>query len=252
MRLQKAIAHLGYCSRRKAEELIAAKKVKVNGTTISEMGYLVSDSDVIEVEGYNKKNESNETVAFLFNKPTGVVSTASDDRDRKIVLDFFKDEPYRLYPAGRLDQNTSGALIITNDGELSNLITHPSSHLDKTYVAKLDRCISLLDVDKLEIGIKLEDGLTAPAKVFVMKNDAEKVLVKITIHEGRNRQVRRMFEALDYKVKALHRMSIGFLDVKNIERGSYRKLTPIEIASLKSLCLKRRETNIIPDYKLKK
>ncbi len=252
MRLQKAMAHKGICSRRKAEELIAQNKVKVNGTIVNQLGSLVSIDDIIEVEGLSVNNNQEEKVSFLFNKPTGVISSSSDDRDRKTVLDFFKDQPYRLYPAGRLDFNTSGAIIITNDGELSQLITHPSSHLEKTYIAKLDTKISQEEVDKLEKGVYLDDGLTAPSKVSVLKNDEEKVLVKITIHEGRNRQVRRMFEAVNHHVKALHRVSIGFLDVKNIERGTYRKLTTIEVLSLKTMCEKQRKNNVIPEYKLKK
>ena len=252
MRLQKAMAHKGICSRRKAEEYIASGLVKVNGITINEMGHLVTLDDVIEVEGLETSNVVEEKVSFLFNKPTGVVSTASDDRNRRTVLDFFKNENYRLYPAGRLDLNTSGALIITNDGELSELITHPSSHLDKTYLASLTKKITSEEVFKLEKGIMLEDGLTAPAQVKVLKNDDEKVIVKITIHEGRNRQVRRMFEAISHHVKALHRVSVGFLNVKEIERGTYRKLTELEVLSLKNICKERRKKNIIPDYKQKK
>lgn len=250
IRLQKAIAQSGYCSRRKAEELIISGKVKVNGIIINEYGFSVGKNDVIEIDGKELISQS-KTVAFLFNKPTGVLSTAKDDRDRKTVLDYFKDMSYRLYPAGRLDMNTSGAIIITNDGELANLIMHPSSHLEKTYIAKLNRTIDEMTVDKLEKGVVLDDGLTAPAKVKVLKNDIEKVLVKISIHEGRNRQVRRMFEACGYHVKALHRDSIGFLNVKDIERGSFRSLTNIEIESLKNICKQKKLKNIIPNYKKK-
>ena len=140
MRLQKAIAHKGICSRRKAEELITLGKVKVNGKIVNELGVQVSSFDTIEVEGYEDKSfEKEDKVAFLFNKPLRVVSTVSDDRGRETGVDYFKKEKYRLYPVGRLDFNTSGALIMTNDGELANLITHPSSHLDKTYVITLDQ-----------------------------------------------------------------------------------------------------------------
>ncbi len=251
MRLQKLIAKKGYCSRRKAEEYIKEGKVFVNDVLIKEMGYLVNEFDKIEIKDL-EINLKEESVVFLFNKPTGILSSAKDDRNRKIVLDYFKDEPYRLYPAGRLDMNTSGALIITNDGELANLITHPSSHLDKTYIAKLDKIISDSDINKLEKGILLDDGMTAPSKVLIIKNEIGRVLVKITIHEGRNRQVRRMFEALNYHVLNLHRSSIGFLTVKDIERGTYRKLSSIEIESLKNICKTKKAKNIIPDYKLKK
>lgn len=252
MRLQKAMAYKGICSRRKAEEYIKNGLVKVNGRLITEMGHLVSINDNIEVEGLSVSNVVEEKVAYLFNKPLGVVSTASDDRNRKTVLDYFKDVNKRLYPSGRLDLNTSGAIIITNDGELSELITHPSSHLDKTYYVSLKRKISAEEISKLEKGIMLDDGLTSPAKVLVLKNDSDKVIVKITIHEGRNRQVRRMFEAISHEVKALHRMSIGFLNVKDLERGTYRRLSEIEILQLKKMCKEKRQTNTIPEYKLKK
>lgn len=249
-RLQKRIAELGYCSRRKAEELISKGKVKVNGEVILTQGMMVSQGDEIEVEGYSKK-ENSKLVAFLFNKPLGVVCSSNDDRGRTIVLDYFKNEPYRLYNAGRLDYNTSGALIITNDGELANLITHPSSHLEKTYIAKLNRIFNSKDGHILEKGIMLDDGLTSPAKVEILSNEVHKVLIKITIHEGRNRQVRRMFEALNYQVLTLHRISIGFLSVKDIKRGSYRELTALEINTLKTIAKKRRDENIIPSYKKK-
>ena len=137
IRLQKLMSQLGLCSRRKAEELISLGLVKVDGTIVTEMGYLVSPSSKVEIEGYTSQ-VSNELVTFLFNKPLGVVSSAKDDRGRKTVVDFFKDENYRLYPVGRLDYNTSGAILVSNDGELTNLVTHPSSHLNKTYMATID------------------------------------------------------------------------------------------------------------------
>ena len=138
MRLQKAMSQLGLCSRRKAEELIKLGKVKVNGVLISEMGYLVSLNDKIEISGEIKKEQNLDKVTFLFNKPLGVVSSVKDDRGRKVVIDFFKNENYRLYPVGRLDYNTSGALLVSNDGELTNLVTHPSTHLNKTYIATIN------------------------------------------------------------------------------------------------------------------
>ncbi len=249
MRLQKAIAHLGYCSRRKAEELITMGKVKVNGTIVSKLGFVVTNKDIITIDNYEKKE--NKKVAFLFNKPLGVISSSKDDRNRKTVLDFFKNEPYRLYPAGRLDINTSGLIIITNDGELANLITHPSSHLNKTYLAKIDRSLQEDDIIKLEKGIMLEDGLTSPAKIEVLKKDNLNNYVKITIHEGRNRQVRRMFNALNYNVLSLMRESIGFLKLDNLKIGAYRALNKEEIEKLKAICLAKKEKNVIPDYKKK-
>ena len=252
MRLQKAIAHKGICSRRKAEELITLGKVKVNGKIVNELGVQVSSFDTIEVEGYEDKSfEKEDKVAFLFNKPLRVVSTVSDDRGRETVVDYFKKEKYRLYPVGRLDFNTSGALIMTNDGELANLITHPSSHLDKTYVITLDQPVFEEKMDMLRKGVLLEDGMTEPAIVNVITNTSNKSIIKITIHEGRNRQVRRMFNAVGYEVRKLHRESIGFLKIDNIERGQYRQISPNEISMIKKICLSNKRKNIIPEYKKK-
>ena len=149
MRLQKAMSQLGLCSRRKAEELIKLGKVKVNGVLISEMGYLVSLNDKIEIIGEIKKEQNLDKVTFLFNKPLGVVSSVKDDRGRKVVIDFFKNENYRLYPVGRLDYNTSGALLVSNDGELTNLVTHPSTHLNKTYIATINGFVKDLHLQML-------------------------------------------------------------------------------------------------------
>ncbi len=248
VRLQKAIAASGVCSRRKAETLIVEGKVKVNGVICNKLGTLVSPLDHIEVIGENLKEE--EKVTFLFHKPLGVLSTVKDDRGRKTVIDFFKDENYRLFPVGRLDFNTTGALLITNDGELANLITHPSSHLEKTYIAIVEGRFTPEAALKMEKGLFLDDGMTAPCKVKILFSNFESK-VAITIHEGRNRQVRRMCEHLGFKVKSLMRTSIGFIDLGTLKRGKYRKLTDIEIATLKRLCINNKEKNIIPDYKKK-
>ena len=253
MRLQKAMAQKGICSRRKAEELISQGKVKVNGVLIKEQGVQVSLLDNIEVVGIEvSPQENNEFVTFLLNKPNGVISSAKDDRGRTTVCDLLKKENKRLYPVGRLDYNTSGALLMTNDGELSNLVTHPSSHLDKTYIAtfpfKIDESLLVLFTK----GILLEDGMTEPAEYKVILNTNIKSIVKVTIHEGRNRQVRRMFLALGYKVKALHRESIGFLNVKNIERGTYIKLSDEEVERIKNICKANKAKNVIPSYKKNK
>ena len=248
IRLQKAIADKGYCSRRKAETLIKEGKVKVNGKLILTMGFLVSNDDHIEVEGITKKE--GKKVAFLFYKPEGVITSSSDDRNRKIVLDYFKNEPYRLYPSGRLDYFTSGALIVTNDGELSALLTHPSSHLDKTYEAKIKGKITQKEIDILENGIILDDGPCEKAKVEILKIDDDYTTLNITIHEGRNRQVRRMFLTLGHKVLALKRISIGFLALGELKKGEYRMLKEEEIALLKKECLFNKQNNIIPSYKI--
>lgn len=247
-RLQKAMSELGFCSRRKAETLIKDGKVKVNGNIILTMGFMVSFDDVIEVEGINNKEEQ-EKVAFLFYKPEGVITSSSDDRNRKTVLDYFLDEPYRLFPAGRLDYLTSGALIITNDGELSQLLTHPSSHLNKTYEVKIKGKLSLKEIKILEDGIVLDDGKCEPAQIKIVEESTSTSIFNITIHEGRKRQVRRMCLALNHQVLALKRISIGFLTLDGLNKGEYRRLKDEEIAMLKEECIKNKQNNIIPSYK---
>ena len=251
MRLQKAMSYLGLCSRRKAEELIKLGKVKVNGVLISEMGYLVSLNDKIEIIGEIKKEQNLDKVTFLFNKPLGVVSSVKDDRGRKVVIDFFKNENYRLYPVGRLDYNTSGALLVSNDGELTNLVTHPSTHLNKTYIATINGFVKDLHLQELRDGVELEDGMTERALVKLISRNDNKSVVSLTIHEGRNRQVRRMFNHFGYEVKNLHRESIGFLNLQGVERGKYRKLSNSEVIQIKELCKKNKEKNVIPTYKSK-
>ena len=250
MRLQKLISQRGICSRRKAEELISQGKVKVNNEVITQMGYMVSSSSNIEVEGYTNEVKL-ETVTFLFNKPLGVVSSVKDDRGRKTVIDFFKNENYRLYPVGRLDYNTSGALLISNDGELTNLVTHPSTHLNKTYMATISGKVKEEHLEELRNGILLEDGMTQKAIVNVFRRKENETLIQITIHEGRNRQVRRMFEHFSYHVKNLNRDSISFLSLEGLKRGEYRLLTSDEVERIKGICKNNKKSNIIPDYKKK-
>lgn len=252
MRLQKAMSQLGMCSRRAAEDLISKGQVKVNGNIITEMGYQVTLKDKIEIIGRQVNKVSTETVTFLFNKPLGVVSSVKDDRGRKVVTDFFKNENYRLYPVGRLDYNTSGALLVSNDGELTNLVTHPSTHLNKTYIATIRGYVEDNHLEELKNGVNLEDGLTEPAVIKVIARNSIRSIISVTIHEGRNRQVRRMFEHFSYEVKNLHRESIGFLTLEGIERGSYKKLSKFEVETIKSMCRKNKETNKIPSYKLNK
>ena len=254
MRLQKAMSQLGLCSRRQAETLIDEHKVKVNGRIVEEKGVLVSLNDKIEIignENIAKKEVSTKKVTFLFNKPLGTVSSSKDDRGRKTVIDFFHDEPYRLYPVGRLDYNTSGALLISNDGGLTNLVTHPSTHLNKTYIATIEGRVKEEHLKELEKGVVLDDGPTEPAEIKVIRINSLQSVISITIHEGRNRQVRRMFEHFSYHVKNLHRESIAFLNLNGIERGSYRPLSDIEVRMIKNICLNNKKNNVIPSYKKK-
>lgn len=234
-RLQKRIASSGYTSRRKAETLITDGKVKVNGQVVTELGTKVSNSDTVEVEGI--KLEQEDKIYILFNKPAQVITSVSDDRGRKVVTDYFKDIETRIYPVGRLDYDTSGLLLLTNDGEFTNLMTHPRYHIKKKYVAKLKGYLMREEVKALEKGIELEDGFTQPAQVKVKKQDKDKntTLVEITISEGRNRQVRRMFEHFGHQVSKLTRIQFGPLDLKGLNAGEGRVLTPHEVKTIRHL-----------------
>ena len=234
-RLQKRIASSGYTSRRKAETLITDGKVKVNGQVVTELGTKVSNSDTVEVEGI--KLEQEDKIYILFNKPAQVITSVSDDRGRKVVTDYFKDIETRIYPVGRLDYATSGLLLLTNDGEFTNLMTHPRYHIKKKYVAKLKGYLMREEVKALEKGIELEDGFTQPAQVKVKNQDKDKntTLVEITISEGRNRQVRRMFEHFGHQVSKLTRIQFGPLDIKGLNAGEGRVLTPHEVKTIRHL-----------------
>ncbi len=235
-RLQKVIAYAGIASRRKAEQLIVEGKVKVNGKVVRELGTKVSNSDTIEVEGV--KLEKEDKVYFLLYKPKGYISAVTDDKGRKTVVDIFKKRvPERIFPVGRLDYDTTGLLLLTNDGEFSYQLTHPKFKIDKTYIARVKGVPTIDGLKKLQRGIKLEDGKTAPAKVSMTSFDekAGKAICEITIHEGRNRQVRRMFEAIGTPVVKLKRERFAFLDLGNLKPGEYRELTKHEVKQLRVL-----------------
>ena len=233
-RIQKVIANSGYTSRRKAEELLLKGKVKVNGIVVRELGTMVDTSDTIEVEGHVLKKD--EKVYFLLNKPRGVVTTTSDDKNRKTVVDLI-EVPTRIYPVGRLDYDTTGVLILTNDGELTNGLTHPSSNIDKVYIAKVKGIVSGEDLRKLSNGVLVDGKKTSKAKAKLKKLDKKKEtsIVELTIHEGRNHQVKKMFEAVGYEVLKLKREKFAFLDVKDLKPGEYRNLSIKEVKKLYSL-----------------
>ncbi|WP_349407613.1 pseudouridine synthase [Pseudalkalibacillus sp. SCS-8] len=236
-RLQKVIAQAGVTSRRKAEKLIQDGQVKVNGETITELGTKVSPSDEIEVNGVPIDKE--EPVYFLFYKPTGVISSVNDEKGRKVVTDFFPEIEQRLFPVGRLDYDTSGLIIMTNDGDFANVLMHPKFEIDKRYIAKVKGIPSKRELRNLAHGIELDDGKTAPAKVKLKSLDKKKqtAIIELTIHEGRNRQVRRMFEALGYPVEKLKREGYGYLDLKGLNAGEHRPLTPHEVKQLRNLAV---------------
>lgn len=238
-RLQKVIAQAGICSRRKAEELIIQGKVSVNGKVVTELGTKVSEKDKISVEGkplYNKEK----LVYYVLNKPRNTIASASDDRGRKTVIDCIENVKQRIYPVGRLDFDTTGVLLLTNDGNLSNKLTHPSSEIDKVYIATIKGEIAKEDLESLEQGVMIEDKKTAPCKAVLKKYNKEKnkSVVELTIHEGRNHQVKKMFETLGKEVIKLHRDSFAGISSKGLYEGQSRKLTPKEVETLKKLITK--------------
>jgi 23S rRNA pseudouridine2605 synthase len=228
------MAACGVASRRKCENIILDGLVMVNGQVIKELGYKIDpESDSIQVNGVQIVKEKK--VYILLHKPTGYVTTVTDPQMRKTVIDLIPEIENRIYPVGRLDYDTSGLLLLTNDGDLANKMTHPSFELEKVYVAKVDGEINEDNIHKLETGIMLEDGITAPAKVTLLNNNKENSFVQLIIHEGRNRQVRRMLEAVGNTVLKLRRERIGFLNLEGLEVGKYRELTIEEINKLKQL-----------------
>ncbi len=231
-RLQKYIARCGVTSRRKAEELILAGRVKVNGTKETELGTKVDpDKDTVTVD--NKKiSEVNKYIYIKLYKPEGYVTTVRDQFDRKTVLDLI-DIKERIYPIGRLDYNTSGLLLLTNDGELANRLMHPKYHIYKTYIAEMEGRISQESINRLETGVVIDNYRTAPAKVNLLKYKDSRSLVQISIYEGKNRQVRKMFDAVGHKVVKLKRISFGEVSLGDLKTGSWKNLSNDEIKFLK-------------------
>lgn len=233
-RLQKIIAESGYASRRKAEELIKKGKVIVNGKVVTELGTKASFGDDILVEG--KKIEKEEKEYYIFNKPRGVITSTSDDKGRRVVTDYFNSNK-RLFPVGRLDYDTTGLLIVTNDGELSNLITHPKNEIEKDYVAKIEGIIKGTEINKLKSGIVLDGVKCIPKRVKLKSFDkkSNSSIVEITITEGKNHEVKRLFESVGFSVSKLKRERVAFLSLGNLQSGEYRKLNPKEVKQLFSL-----------------
>ncbi|SER14362.1 23S rRNA pseudouridine2605 synthase [Gracilibacillus ureilyticus] len=231
-RLQKVIAKSGITSRRKAEKLIESGQVKVNGKVVTELGVKVTNQDEIEVNDVPIEKE--QPVYYLLYKPRGVISSASDDKGRKTVTDFFEGLEERIFPVGRLDYDTSGLIIMTNDGDFMNLLLHPRYRMDKEYIVKSKGIPAKEDLEKFKKGIR-SDGDTLKAKhVKIMSIDKKKqtAIIKIILHQGKNRQIRRMFEAIGNPVMKLRRERFGFLTLEGLQPGEYRKLTPHEVDQL--------------------
>lgn len=232
-RLQKIIANSGYCSRRKAEELIKQGKVKVNGNTVTSVGVKASVSDIIMVENNELKVEDKEYI--LLYKPRGIITSTKDEKGRKTVLDLIETKK-RLYPVGRLDYDTSGLLLLTNDGELTNILSHPSNKIQKVYIAKINEAVDPKKVKSLEKGVIIDGIKTARAKVKIKKIDKKnnKSIIELTIHEGKYHQVKRMLETIGYKVTSLKREKYSFLTLEGLKSGEYRKLSIKEVKKLYS------------------
>ena len=232
-RLQKVIAEAGICSRRKAEELIKDGKVLVNNE-VALIGDKVSSSDSISVNGKLIRREDKEY--YLLNKPRGVLSTASDDKGRKTVVDLINTDK-RIYPVGRLDYDTTGAIILTNDGELANKLMHPKNQILKSYYVKVEGKLTGEDIHILEKGIKVDGEFLKPDKVKFRKydNNSNHTYVSVILHEGHNKEVKKLFEYVKHPVAKLKRESIAFLNVLDLKSGEYRKLNPKEVQKLYSL-----------------
>ncbi len=232
-RLQKYLANCGIASRRKAEELISQGKVQVNGKTVTELGIKVNpQKDKVIYQGKEVK-QPKEHVYILLNKPIDYVTTAKDQFNRNSVLDLVKVKQ-RIVPVGRLDMFTSGALILTDDGDFVYKVTHPKHEIEKTYTVTIIGIVKNEEVEKLRKGVKIDDYITKPARVKILKTDEEKnqSRLEITIHEGKNRQIRKMCEAIGHKVLALHRSKVANIGVKDLPLGKWRYLTKNEISKI--------------------
>ncbi|MDO4732491.1 MAG: pseudouridine synthase [Bacillota bacterium] len=235
IRLQKYIAEQGLASRRAAESLISQGLVQVNGRVVTEMGLKVDPrKDRVQVRG-EMLGKKQRLRYILLNKPAGYICSVRDERGRRTVMDLLPQVQERVYPVGRLDYNTSGLLLLTNDGELTQQLLHPSHEVEKTYLAEVEGFLPRTALEKLCRGLQLSDGITAPAKARILRRKEDSSLVEICIHEGRNRQVRRMMEAIGHPVRHLKRIGEAFLDLQGLAAGEWRELRPDEVEKLKKL-----------------
>ena len=234
-RISKVIANSGYISRRGADKLIEEGRVLINGE-VATLGQKVDGNDSITIDGKLIEKSTGNYEYYILNKPRGVISTSSDEKGRKTIVDLI-DTKTRIYPVGRLDYDTTGAILLTNDGELTNKLIHPKNNIDKIYLAKVSGIITGTDIHKLENGLKIDNYKTSPAKVKLKSFDKKSntSMVLLTIHEGHNHQVKKMFEVIGFDVIKLTRISFAGMDVKNLKSGEYRKLTLKEVQKLYSL-----------------
>lgn len=236
-RLQKIISKAGAASRREAERLILAGRVTLNGRVVTELGTQADgEQDVIAIDGASI-SAPKQKLYFLLNKPKRCISAVKDDRGRRTVIDLLPEVEEYIYPVGRLDYDTEGLLLLTNDGDLMNGLLHPRYEIEKTYIAKAQGVVNGEDIKKLCQGIMLEDGMTAPARAKLLEraDNGSWCRVQLTIHEGRNRQVRRMLQAIGHRVQELKRVAFAGLTLEGVPRGGYRSLTGEEVARLKKI-----------------
>ena len=238
-RLQKLIAESGYCSRRKAEDLIKQGKVTLNGKKVTELGVKATFGDEILVSG--NLIEYQEREYYLFYKPRGVVCTTKDDKNRKTVMDYFDDVNKRIYPIGRLDYDTTGLLLLTNDGDFANLMMHPKNKIDKFYVAKLEGIVTVEEIKKLKKGIKIDNKMVYPSRVKLKKLNKKNMtsIVEITLHDGINHEVKRIFESIGHNVIKLKREAFAFLTLGNLKSGERRILTKKEVRQLYNIAVNK-------------
>ena len=234
MRINKFLAEKGVASRRHADEMISAGRVQINGA-VATLGANVEETDEVLVDGVLLSREEKKEEYYIMNKPKGVICTVSDDRGRKTVMDLLPDSVGRVFPIGRLDYETEGLLILTNDGDLAFRLTHPTSEIPKTYLVRIEGTMTEKDLNPIRSGVELDGVLTKKCKAHIVETDKAYTKVHITITEGRNRQVRRMFEAIGRSVAFLKRVSIGRLKLTGLDRGEVRPLTEQEIIYLKGL-----------------
>lgn len=241
MRLQKYLAACGVASRRSAEKMIQEGLVAVNGVTVTEMGTQVDDTaDRVTVNGQPVRLET-EKHYIAYHKPLGEVTTVSDPEGRATVMDKFRDYPVRLFPVGRLDYDSEGLLLLTNDGELMNNLLHPSREVNKVYLVRASNQVTEEEIARLRRGVMIEEKLTSPARVRLVRQEAFDTVLLITIHEGRNRQVRKMIEAIGHQVVSLKRVEFGPISLGDLPRGQWRRLTEEEIRKLKALSAKKTD-----------
>ena len=235
MRLQKYMAQCGASSRRNAEKMIAEGRVRINGITVTEMGTQVDeDRDRVELDGVLLRLET-EKHYLAYNKPIGEVTTVSDPEGRATVMYHFHGYPVRLFPVGRLDYDSEGLLLLTNDGELMNRLLHPSHEVSKVYLVKASNRVTEDEISRLRNGVMLDGKITSPARIRLIRYEAFDTVLLVAIHEGRNRQVRRMLEAVGHQVVHLRRVEFGPVSLDDLPTGHWRKLTEVEITRLKAL-----------------